>query len=179
MSENKQQRHEIVLPQWKLTTQNWLLDIFQRAKFTGIASMLTVIASTLTDIFAYCSRFLAFWIKLPVLFERRRKTLSPSKLDAQSKVTPFWLETTLESRLSTFHKPLQVFPFPEIWIKFASAAIKDPRMFEHWALTSQRGEKAVHAHSSTSKRNNKKCISCAEISSFETCWKTVHALRNS
>ena len=145
MSENKQQRHEIVLPQWKLTTQNWRVDPFLRGKFTGIASMLSVIASTLTDLSHYCSWFLAFWIKLPVLFERRRKTLSPSKLNSQSKVTPFWLEKTLESRLSKLRKPLQVFRFQnnQIWICSYGDKTHECSNMEHWH---HRGEKRQYMY---------------------------------
>ena len=57
-------------------------------------------------------------------------------------------------RVSYKHKPLHVFPSPEK--PSLHVQVKDPRVFVHWAFTSQAGEEAVHSSTSEQKQGTAK-----------------------
>ena len=67
-------------------------------------------------------------------------------------------------RVSHKHKPLHVFPSPKKPTLHVQE--KDPRVFVHWALTSQTGEEAVHSSTSKQKQGKAKWYMHPELLEF-------------
>ena len=119
--------------------------MFPRAKFTGIASILSVIASTLTDLSHICSWFLAFWIKLPLTIWTKKKNFIPKQTEFAKQSNTFL--TWNNAWISTLYSPQTFASFSVSrnmnQICIYSYKTHECSNIEHWH---HRGEKRQYMH---------------------------------